>query len=148
MPNSLYCNDKVTFLRGCKNKTQAKLLQANITTVQDLRFEGKSDLEVTNCLKKISEKSKVSFNTLTSFHEEAMKATPGSASTEINYLESSNPYKARYGESWEKIIEKTATCSTSCCVKHLVQFIRDKTRDAFKGTKYEDSYLRGTTSLH
>ena len=141
MPNSLYCNDNVTFLRGCKDKTQEKLLRANITKVEDLRFDGKSDSEVTNYLKQMSKDSKVSLNTLNGFHKQARKATPGSAPTEINYLESSNPYQARYGVSWEKIIEKTTTCSTSCCVKHLVRFIHDKTRDAFKGTKYEDSYL-------
>ena len=140
-PNVIYLNDNITCLKSVGKKIQEKLRKADILKVKDLVFIDKSPSEIRSLLTSISDKSSLSMNSITRLHRMALRAEPGSEPENINYLSSPNPFQARYGDRWEDEVKKLKSMKQYCCIKELVRHVDNKSREAFKGTKYEESYL-------
>ena len=82
------------------------------------------------------------YNVVHNLHQQAFNEvchTPKPAV--INYQKEDNPFKARYGDNWEVEIQKCKEFNSIICVKELVRHINEKTKQAYQGTKYEDTYL-------
>ena len=139
----IFGEDSVKFIHGVGQSTLNKLEIGNIKKVKDLMFLQYSHTEIINELKVISEiPGTPSLSTLKRLQLKANSATPGSPPAEENYLIHPNPYLARYGETeWRNEIKKVTGMKKYCCIKELVLHIHEETRQAFKGTKYESTYL-------
>ena len=138
---SLYHNDDITCLKNVGAVTKQKLDEAGIKTVKDLVFSGLTSSEIKHQLTVASTRSGISTARLHNLHTQAKTSQPGSEPDPVNYLSAANPYEARYGENWESEIKKVKSMTKYCDVRDLVRHIHDSTRDAFKGTRYETSYL-------
>ena len=78
---------------------------------------------------------------LNAFHQEAKTALPSAKPKLINYISADYPYEPCYVENWEQEIKKVRTMSKYGDVHDLMRHIHDTMRDAFKGTKYEQTHL-------
>ena len=59
----------------------------------------------------------------------------------MNHLLADNPYESRYREEWRVEIKKTKIVRSFECMSDLVLHVMEETKKAYKGTKYEDTYL-------
>ena len=145
--SSLYEYDPVHALKGVGPATVRKLLNIGIKIVKNLMFESLSPIEVNSSLKELSERpDSLTFSSLKKLHIQSRTATLGAQPQETNHLLAANPYLSRYGEqNWRKEISRVSSMKKYCCIRELVGHLHDKTRDAFKGTRYEQSYLFTTT---
>ena len=143
-PNAvLFEDDPVKEMKGVGPAAVRKLLNAGIQTVKDIRFKELLSTDVDSKLKVMSEiPDSPTLSTLKKLHLQSKTAIAGSAPAPINHSNAQNPYLSRYGEeNWRKEIEKVSYMKKYCCICELVTHIHDKTRDAFKGTRYEQTYL-------
>ena len=98
-------------------------------------------IELKHQLTVVSTNSRLSIPRIKNLHTQAKASLPGSEPEPGNYLSAANPYEARYGENWESEIKKVKSMTKYCDVHDLVSHIHDVTRDAFKGTRYKETYL-------
>ena len=139
--DTIFHNDCVSVMKGIGMKTKEKLEIAGIRQVKDFISSDTSPDAVASKLTSIADSSGCSLTTIQKFHAQASNATPGSCPNDINYLNSDNPYQARYGERWEEEIKKVRFMSKYCDVRDLVRYIDSTARETFKNTKYASSYL-------
>ena len=55
--------------------------------------------------------------------------------------EAPNPYKARYGDTWEEEIAKTSRMKKYCDIRSLVTHIFEESANVMKGTKHENDFV-------
>ena len=140
-PNSLYLEDFISVIKGVGIKTKEKLETAGICQVRDLLSSNSSTETITSKFTSISNTAGISITTIRKYHNLAKDACPGSCPDDINYLAADNPYEVRYGERWREEIKKVRSMSKYCDICDLVRHIHGETRNTFKGTKHENTYL-------
>ena len=135
----LYMQDRLRFLPGIAAQIEARLENAGITSVQELAVLDD------NALNTISSSTRLSTKRLKTFRTLALKAKEGRSMYPINFdfRTAENPFEARYGSEWEKkyLSSTIAGMRDKVCVTDLVTHIHNTTKAAYKGTKYEDTYL-------
>ena len=140
--NTIYEEDCVSQLKNLGKKLKTKLeKEAGITKVSQLIFAGSSPAEVNQQLTTISQSSNIPLSKLCTFHTQAKTATPGPPPPSLNHLQAENPYLSRYRENWLEKIKTVTTMKKYCSFKDLVRHIDHETAKAFKGTKFEETYL-------
>ena len=137
----IYETDSVGRLSGVREGRMKKLAEAGITQVFQLAAIGATEEEVKQSIKEIATQSKLTPSFIQNLHHQALQAEHGEPPQEVNHLLSENPYESRYGVEWEKEIKKTKIVRPYICVKELVLHIVEETKEAYKGTKHEESYL-------
>ena len=131
----VYEEDAVIRLKRVGKITNDKLEKAGVTKVKQIALIRENEFD------EFANKTKLTMNTIKSLHAQAIQAKSGSQPPDINYLSSPNPYLERYGASWEEQIKQVRYMTKFVSIKDLVIHIHDKTKEAYKGTKYEDTYL-------
>ena len=137
----IYENDCVGCLSGVGKEGEKKLAEAGITQVFQLAALGNHDEEVKNTIKEVAEATKLTVSFIQNLHLQALEAEHGDFPQEINHLLADNPYESRYGAEWRNEIKKTKIVRPFECVSDLVLHIVEETKKAYKGTKYEETYL-------
>ena len=66
-----------------------------------------------------------------------MTLLDGESPQGIDYTQEEDPYKARYGESWEIEIGILKCPKSQCCVTDLIELMMTEGEKFFKGTKRE-----------
>ena len=134
--NLLYKFDHVSCLKNCGKEKTKMLVNAGITQVCEL-----ASLGSTKEIKQISKETHLPTSIIRRFHKQAVASHHGSAPGEINYLTTPNPYKSRYGEDWEAKIKDVSRMKKYCCITELVTHMNNAAKEAFQGTKYQETYL-------
>ena len=137
--NELYMQDTLACIPGIGAAIEAKLVVHDINLVQDLA-------SLDDCmLYTLSSMSRISKKRLLTFRDRARQAKQGYSfyPQRYDYRYEPNPFESRYGQDWEKnfLSNKMSGMRGKVCVTHLVQHIDSTTRAAYKGTKYESTYL-------
>ena len=138
--DALFHDDCVSVMKGVGAKMKEKLENAGVHKIKDFIFDDTSPPAVKAKLISISDKSTISLTSIQKFYNQASTANPGACPPDTNYLFANNPYEARYGDNWRAEIKKVRFMSKYCDIRDLVRHIHDTTRDAFKGTKHEQTY--------
>ena len=139
---AIYHEDIITEIPGVGAKTRNDLALAGVHKVKDLVCSELTDGETKERLTNISNKSRISIKRLYRLSAVASTALPDSPPPEINHQQADNPYLSRYGEeNWEEQIKKVSGMSKYCDIRDLVLHIDRESREAFKGTPFEESYL-------
>ena len=135
----IYMQDTLAFIPGIATATQAKMTKNGINLVQEL-----ASLD-DNALHTISSMTRISTKRLISFRGKARQAKQGASlyPQRYDFRFEPNPFESRYGSDWEKyfLSNKMSGMRGKVCVTHLVQHIDKTTKAAYKGTKYESTYL-------
>ena len=58
----------------------------------------------------------------------------------VDYRDSANPYKARYPDTWEEELEKSAALPPFCPITHLVEYIIEESTRIIAGTVRKDDW--------
>ena len=142
-PDVYYLNDSVKTIPGVKG-TKASLLAKNgISTVQDLMILDEKELN------QIAKSTKgLAIAGLSKLQDSIASVICKNAPKETCYLDSDNPYAARYGtekdewgvESWVTFLKSTPSFSGVVCITDLVQHIARETKEFYKGTKHESDF--------
>ena len=131
--------DKLRFIPGIAAQIESRLENAGITSVQELAVLDDMSLNTILSIIRLSTKRLKTFRTL------ALKAKEGRSIYLINFdfRTAENPFEARYGSEWEKkyLSSTIAGMRDKVCVTDLVTHIHNTTKAAYKGTKYEHTYL-------
>ena len=134
-PNQHWMNDSVKLLKGAGGTKGDKLISSGILTVANMKEHDDNQL-----LTLASTLSGISVAKLTEWRDTA--AQPGTCPYEIvDYRKSTNPYKERYGDTWEEEISKTVFMKQHMCIRELVQKIHDRSKEAFQGTVHESDWF-------
>ena len=124
-----------------KWKKRGKEKEAGITQVYQHAAIGNSDGKVNESIKEITHQSSLTITIIQNLHLQALDAEHGEPPQPVNHLLGDNPYVLCYGEKWKDEIKKTTHLSLHIWVTELVTHIMNETKLAYKGTKYEDTYL-------
>ena len=139
---TIFADECVGIFKSVGKITKKKLIDAGFTKVKQFIFPTLSQQQINNELTSISQVTGISISAVRKLHLQAKNAISGPPPPAINHLKADNPYLSRYGEDeWKEKIKTVSTMTKYCCIKDLVLHIDAATKDAFKGTKYEDSYL-------
>ena len=130
----VWMDDCVSKLKGAGGVKKKKLADVGITTVADMKKKDDEQLlALSAAMVGVSHVKMVQWRN--SF------AHPGSCPYKIiDYRKESNPYKARYPETWEEEIRQTVFMKQYACITELVQHIHDCSKAAFVGTVHEDDW--------
>ena len=137
----IYENDCVGRLSGVGKEAKKKLTEAGLTQVFQLAAIGNNEQEIKESINEIANETKLTVSFIQKLHLQALDAEHGEFPKEVNHLLSDNPYKSRYGNDWKEEIKKTKIMRPYICVSELVLHIVEETKKAYKGTKYEETYL-------
>jgi hypothetical protein len=77
---------------------------------------------------------------LKKWREEAATCLQVEAPIDIDHRKSDNPYKSRYGEDWETVINANSHMSPYVCVTSMIEHICVETEKVMKGTKHEEDW--------
>ena len=138
--NSLWVNDKVQELKKIGPAKAIKLQSAGIITVKDV-------IEMTTeTMKEVSRVSGIGKKTLLDLQDQSQTALPGDSPYPIAFdwvVGNTNPYLARYGDSWRDEIKKVSRSGLTRvkCVTELIIHIDTTTKNAYKDTPYKDNYF-------
>ena len=136
---SLYEFDHISRLKKCGKKKAKKLVNTGITQICKLGLLGRTKEEVTESIKQISAETNLPTSTICRFHRQPLKSLHGTTPSEVNRLTTPNPYQLRYGEKWEEEIKNVSRMKKYCCITELVMYMNDTAREAFQGTKYQET---------
>ena len=135
----VYMQDTLDLIPGIAAVIQAKMEKNGISLVQELA--SLDDI----MLHSISSITRISTKRLITFRSRARQAKQGASMypQKYDFRYETNPFLTRYGSEWEKyfISNKMSGMRGKVCVTHLVQHIDKTTKAAYKGTKYETTYL-------
>jgi hypothetical protein len=141
---TLYANDPVGMVKSVGKKT-AKLLESNdIKTVADLLT-----LDVVK-MKQIAQTTKgLTVASLQRFVHYCADASSENAPEITYFIDSDNPYAARYGEeedewgqpAWKTIIKKSTTFTGVVCITDLIKHMVVQTKKCYEDTEYHDTYM-------
>jgi len=132
----LYEHDDIIIMKGVGTEKKKKLNQAGIFEVYQLAL-----CNLSSDYQNVASESGLNIELIKELSDQAREAEHGHPPNEINFLLNENPYSARYGDSWREEIAKVKEMKKYICVTQLVQHIHNKTHDAFKDTKYKDTFL-------
>ena len=59
----------------------------------------------------------------------------------VDFTKDNNPYRAHYGETWQKEIKKVQLMSPYICIAELINHIMSATKEVISGTKYKGQEL-------
>jgi hypothetical protein len=137
---SLWMDDKVTELNKIGPAKAIKLQAAGIHTVLDVNRLNEETMKEVSMISGIGKK------TLLDLKNQSEAALPGTSPYPIAFdwtLNTTNPYKARYGDTWRDEIKKVSRSGLTKvkCVTELIIHIDTATKNAFKNTPYKDNYF-------
>ena len=136
---SIWLCDEVEELKGIGPAKGLKLKEAGVNTVQDVKDMNEERMN------DVSSISGIGKNLLLTIRAEAEAASPGVSPYPIafDWVEGNdNPYKERYGDDWREEMKKVSRSGLTriVCVTDLIKHIDTHTKNAFKGTPFEDDY--------
>ena len=137
----IFADDPVSELKDVGDLSTKTLNECGITTVKELldNWEEKKSLIVTKRIKGNIAESKL--NTFVGYAKGAEPSNRPPMTDYTDYDGQPNPFKARYGSSWEINFMRHKSMSKFCCVTHLVDYIYEQTRAKFVGTEYESNFF-------
>ena len=120
-------------LKGCGEKGQEKLMSINIKTVEDLqKISDPASIELPDGITKT--KFKVIW-------ESAQKAEKIPTPRPIDHRKSPNPYQSRYGNTWEVMIKKSPSLSSSVVISDYIDHMMTESAKVMLGTKHQDDWV-------
>jgi hypothetical protein len=136
---TIWLCDDVVELKGIGPSKGLKLKEAGVKTVQDVKDMNDERMDDVSRISAIGKKL------LLTIRAEAENALPGESPYPIayDYVEGNdNPYKERYGDDWREEIKKVSRSGLTriVCVTELIEHIHTHTKNAYKGTPFEDDY--------
>ena len=127
-------DDSVASFEGVGDKKMKALVNSGVHTVADLKEKDDEELVALSAAL-----DGISHSKLLQWRDSF--AHPGTCPyTVIDYRKENNPYKARYGDTWEEEIRQTKFMRQYCCITELVQHIHDSSKAAFVGTVHENDW--------
>ena len=127
-----YLDDKLTVLKQCASKTADKLNTVGLRSVGDLMaIEVIEDFPVPEkmtfaALKKLWLQAKT--NGVNEF-----------VPPKIDHRIAENPYKSKYGDSWEEHIQKSAAFSHVAVITNYITHMMEESERVMKGTAHENT---------
>ena len=137
----IYRDDNVNILKGVGPKILKRLNEIGKNKVSDFIVCNTNEEEKKQAMIDLKNISGLSMAAIIKLTKEAENALDEKIPSEVNYLNSENPYEARYGENWRNEIKKVSRMKKWVCVTDLVMHIYETTQNIYKGTKYEDTFL-------
>ena len=136
----IYRDDNVNILKGVGPKMLKRLNEIGKNKVSDFIVCNTNEEEKKQAMIDLKNISGLSMTAIIKLTKEAENALDEKIPSEVNYLNSENPYEARYGENWKNEIKKVSRMKKWVCVTDLVMHIYETTQNIYKGTKYEDTF--------
>jgi predicted flap endonuclease-1-like 5' DNA nuclease len=135
----LYMQDTLDLIPGIASVSKKKFEENGITFVHQL-----ASLD-DNALKALSSMTRISTKRLCTFRDVSKQAEEGTSiyPQRYDHRQESNPFLSRYGSDWEShfLSSKLSGMRGKVCITHLIEHIESTTKAAYKGTKYESTYL-------
>jgi predicted flap endonuclease-1-like 5' DNA nuclease len=119
----LFDNDDVARIPGVGAKVKAKLTDAGITTVGQLKAHGDETLVGAGV------------------RSAAAAAEPGTyVSVEIDHRKADNPYESLYGADWRARIDESTGMRANVSIRTLWTSVMESTVECFRGTTHEKTF--------
>ena len=97
--------------------------------------------EVKHSIQQISNQPTLTISFIRKLHLQALDAEYGEQPQAVNPILAVILYELQYREIWRGEIKKVKDLSLHICVTGLITHIVNETKLAYKGTKYEETYL-------
>jgi len=133
---TFYEMDDITILKGVGEKYGKKLSDQGINHIYQLALCNSSHDQA-----RLAESSKIPLKTIVELSERAREAEHGDPPKEVNHLLAKNPFESRYGDIWMEEIKKVKAMGKCVCITDLVHHMNNVAKEAFKNTKYAETYL-------
>ena len=126
-------------LKGISMKMFEKLAGFGIKTVNDLIALHDDEARISELMKSMNKSYGQKLKTLTAHCFDT--AIRSNAPISIHHYRDANPYKRKFGDSWEDKITKTTALNKFVCGTKWVTHVVMESKKAYENTKHKDSWI-------